>query len=363
MAGRDTMKRLVIHILMVVLVLMPGPALDACTTFCLDDGEHLLFGRNYDWSIGVGLVMVNKTGLCKTALIQPFDAPVQWTSRYGSVTFNQYGRELPMGGMNEAGLVVECMWLQGTEYPERDERPALRELSWIQYQLDNFDSVDDIVASDSDLRITPDSAPIHFLACDRTGKAAVIEFLEGKMVAHRAEDLPFKALANSTYEKSLGYLRSLGEKDLPPGSKSSLDRFSMAARGTTEFSKEEHGEAFDHAFKILEDVSQGEFTRWSVVYDVQNRSIRFRTCDAPGIKRIDLKSFDFSCETPCICLDIDSDLTGDVQAQFVDCTKAINEKLIQESWKKTSFLKDTPEFLLKMVINHPYTFKPAKKKK
>jgi choloylglycine hydrolase len=26
-----------------------------------------------------------------------------WTSRYGSITFNQYGREFPSGGINEKG--------------------------------------------------------------------------------------------------------------------------------------------------------------------------------------------------------------------------------------------------------------------
>ena len=35
--------------------------------------------------------------------------PASWVSKYGSVTFNQYGRELPTGGMNEAGLVVETI--------------------------------------------------------------------------------------------------------------------------------------------------------------------------------------------------------------------------------------------------------------
>jgi penicillin V acylase-like amidase (Ntn superfamily) len=30
------------------------------------------------------------------------------------VTFNQYGRNFPSGGMNEAGLVIELMWLEGS---------------------------------------------------------------------------------------------------------------------------------------------------------------------------------------------------------------------------------------------------------
>ena len=79
-----------------------------------------------------------------------------------------------MGGMNETGLVVEVMWLQGTKYPARDERPALRELSWVQYQLDNCCTIGEVIATDSKIRITGDSAPIHYLVCDTSGNAAVL---------------------------------------------------------------------------------------------------------------------------------------------------------------------------------------------
>src|SRR5947209_2630334 len=34
----------------------------ACTTFCLVGKGEVLFGRNYDWTIGDALVLVNKRG-------------------------------------------------------------------------------------------------------------------------------------------------------------------------------------------------------------------------------------------------------------------------------------------------------------
>ena len=61
----------------------------ACTTFCYADGGTLVFGRNYDWNIGDGMVLVNKRSVTKRALVDP--APAAWTSKYGSITFNQYG--------------------------------------------------------------------------------------------------------------------------------------------------------------------------------------------------------------------------------------------------------------------------------
>ena len=44
--------------------------------------------------------------------------------------------------MNEKGLVVELMWLDGTTYPQPDERPSVGVLQWIQYQLDNYSTIE-----------------------------------------------------------------------------------------------------------------------------------------------------------------------------------------------------------------------------
>jgi penicillin V acylase-like amidase (Ntn superfamily) len=52
----------------------------------------------------------------ETATVGESPNPAKWVSRYGSVTFNQYGCENPTGGMNEAGLVVEQMWLDESAY-------------------------------------------------------------------------------------------------------------------------------------------------------------------------------------------------------------------------------------------------------
>ena len=102
---------------------MTVPA-DACTTFCLRDDGRILFGKNYDWNVGDGLLVVNQRGIARQADM-PDDRPASWVSRYGSVTFNQYGRDFPSGGMNEAGLVIELMWLEGSRYPAPDQRPAV----------------------------------------------------------------------------------------------------------------------------------------------------------------------------------------------------------------------------------------------
>ncbi len=362
------MKRSFIRTLIAVSLVqffMLGSSPYACTTFCIDDGKELVFGRNYDFDIGVGLVIVNKRELSKTALTSPTEVQARWVSKFGSVTFNQSMAESsPPGEMNEQGLVVEQMWLEESEYPARDERPALTSLTWIQYQLDTCETVDDVIATDSELRIIQNDAPLHFLISDRTGQAAVIEFIDGNMVVRTAKQLPYRALANSTYETSLSYLKSCkgfgGEKVIADNSTDSLDRFVRAVRGIEQYTEGEQGDAITQAFKILEEVSLGETTRWSIVYDVKTLAVQFKTGKSPKIKRLNLKDFDFNCNAPCRVLDIDCDVTGDVHARFIDYTTEVKKKLIDDSWKNTAWLKDTPHVILNMVASHPDRFTPVK---
>ncbi|MBD0298152.1 MAG: hypothetical protein ICV84_23645, partial [Flavisolibacter sp.] len=67
----------------------------ACSTFLLSKNGHYVFGRNYDWVTGNGMVMVNKRGLQKTSFNADRGKEINWTSACGSITFNQYGKEFP----------------------------------------------------------------------------------------------------------------------------------------------------------------------------------------------------------------------------------------------------------------------------
>src|SRR5688572_12628309 len=153
----------------------------ACTTFFINKNGQMVFGRNYDWITDAGMVCTNLRGLSKVSLQTENGKAISWVSGYGSITFNQYGKEFPHGGMNERGLVVELMWLQETQYPESDDRASINVLQWIQYQLDNCANIGEVIATDKKLRIDPAAgAPLHFLVADGSGKAATIEFIDGK---------------------------------------------------------------------------------------------------------------------------------------------------------------------------------------
>jgi penicillin V acylase-like amidase (Ntn superfamily) len=174
-----------------------------CTSLCLDNGDHCVFATNLDHDdVKDSQVFVNKRGVLKTGWEPSTTGEyARWISKYGSVTFNQAGYQLAWGGMNEAGLMISTMSLGETLEPDPDERPALPSALWVQYLLDNYRMVEEAIASEALVRV--EDARDHYLICDQTGACAVIEFLDGMMVAFTGSTLPVKALANSTYKESL----------------------------------------------------------------------------------------------------------------------------------------------------------------
>jgi choloylglycine hydrolase len=343
---------------MAAVVFAAGSSL-ACSTFCLDVTGGPVFGKNYDWDVPDGMVVVNKRNVTKTALTAASVNPARWTSKYGSVTFNQYGREMPCGGMNEAGLVVELMWLDEAEYPPEDERPHLDNLQWIQYHLDRSSSIEEVIAGDADVRISGGgTAALHFLVADSTGACAAIEYLGGELTVHTGDSMPAPVLTNDTYENSRSYLaahRGFGGDRPVPSSSRSLDRFVRAAAAVSEFETEAGDNPVDYGFGVLNSVSQGAHTQWSIVYELAGRRVWYRTQGNRDIRMIDMTRLDFSCDSPVLVLDIDAGEAGDVTGSLERYTYETNRALVGRAFSKTSFLTDTPASVLDLLSRYPET--------
>lgn len=340
--------------LLTVVVFTAGTAF-ACTSFVLRDGDRAVFGKNLDWFAGAGIITVNQRGLAKTAMPSLHGDPAQWVSRYGSVVFNHAGKELAMGGMNEAGLIVENMWLEDTEYPEPDERPVLAGAQWIQYQLDSHATVAEVIASDSLVRISPTSVPVHFLILDGSGESSVIEFLDGKMVSYRGKKLPTEALTNNTYKQSMRCLMSHGVA----GDNLSLRNFVDAATMVYAFEGGEGDTLVGYAFDILDEVNThvrpGHFTRWSTVYDMANRRIYFRTNESPAVKYIDFEDLDFECGSRLVAIDVHTEEPGRVNERMIDYTTGLNRSLVLETFEDfaENGLMDLPDSALTYIAEYP----------
>ena len=341
------MKRLVLAATVAVTVMASlEDALHACSTFCIHLGGRKFFGRNYDFEIGDGMVTINPSGLRKAGFL---DGGPQWTSRFGSITFNQFGRDNPMGGMNEASLVVELMWLEDTEYPPADARFPLGVLEWIQYQLDTAATVGEVLQSDKQVRIGG-GAPLHYLVSDASGRAATIEFLQGKLVAHTDDTLPVRVLTNSTYQESLGYFDS--KKGKPPNGSGSKERFARAAVTLDSLRASGTGKPVDALFDVLDSVAQPS-TRWSIVYDQSKRIIHFRT-DVHRLPRyVVMDAVAFGCANGAKLLDIDTRVEGDVTGKFKPYSTAANLAFITRTYAGSSVTRRTPVTEIAAVAAQP----------
>ncbi len=339
----------------VALLALVAPSAIACTTFLFPDGEDLVFGRNYDWSLDRGYLIANKRDIAKTAMTSHY--PAKWVSRFGSITFNQFGREFPLGGINEAGLVVEVMWLEATEYPDPGSLATVTELQWVQYQLDNFATVREVVEGLA--RVTVDgTAPIHYLVADATGDCAAVEFLGGEPVVHTAKGIPAQVLANSTYDESYAFLDSilgLGEDARVPDGTGSRERFARAAMLMRARPRYQHVPLVDHAFAILAGVSAGTRTKWSVVYDIPARRIWFRTLANQQLRYVDLADFECSGTTPVEMLDLNARHSGDLSPHFTDYSPEANHDLVFDVYRNLGFIGDLPDETLEAIARYPET--------
>lgn len=249
--------------------------------------ENKVVAKNFDWPLAKGELMVRPVGAVKQAL----RSEKTWVSRYGSVTFNQYGPDLPVGGMNTEGLVIEALILGETQYPavSAEERKfAMNEAEFMQYILDNFRSVDEALTFVPQAKIVKAYVPIHYFLCDPSNNCAVIEFIKGKAVVHRGNEMNPAVLTNLDYR----ILRDTYLNDLPYGQDSlgSHARFKAIAKfEPKDFSK----------MSMLQKLNQAKIknaTVWQILYSVDERSIDLLHIFSSVPVSVKFAGIDFGCK-------------------------------------------------------------------
>ena len=312
----------------------------ACSTIMLRREGILLTGHNLDESTDFeGFICVNKRDYYKVgstwgalkSYSKYLPYSFNWISKYGSITWSGQGRDLPDAGVNEAGLVIEEMSLANHPYPPVGIRPRLFQMQWIQYHLDTYSTVEQVIRSAS--LILPDGWPWHFFVADRSGSCATLEYIENRLVVHTGQTLPVTALCNSTYQEELTKLnryKGFGGKKAIGLNDNTIPRFVRAAHMLNAYDPQAHSSAVDYVFDILENLSSN-LTRRSYVIDLVNEVVYFRTGSNPRIRHFSLKSFDFTCDTPVQILDLNARFSGDVTDKFRLYTSEANRR-IAESW-------------------------------
>lgn len=333
-----------------IFILLSGTAFP-CTIFSLyPDGQNWV-GRTFDWSYGHALVFTNKRNVSKKSVkLLPTDVESRWVSKYGSVTFNQFGREFPNGGMNEEGLLIEALELEESIFPPASQTPSFNELQFIQYVLDNFKSTEEVLSGIEGLRLSPVGSKLHYFVCDST-KCMTIEFIDGKLKTHSGSELPISGLANNTYAASAEYAKQFetfgGTTPVVQESKHSLDRF-VRSNYKAKFINDSP-DKIETLFSILDDVG-GVNNRWQIIYNQNDKLITFRTkAQLDKIRSIDLKAIDFNCSQSSQYFDVDSAVTGPLNAELKMFDAAANYGLI----KKSVEMQRLPAALADRLAHYP----------
>lgn len=271
-----------------------------CTTFSLVENSHLIFARNLDVDYEPGIIFINPRDISKTAYFskKSNETPVKWISKYGSITFNQISRDIPHGGMNDEGLVVEHLFLKESCYPKKDSRPSLISHQWTQYVLDNCRSVEEAIEIEKKVRISDIEYkfPIHFHLMDGAGDRAIFEFIDGETFIYHYENYILPVLANNSYQESLYYLTDKSKNNydgtVPEFATESLDRFLKVSDQIKKYSHSDNVNMIDYCFSTLDLVRNS--TMWQIVYDISNMEIHYRTKSNANLRKISFNNLNFS---------------------------------------------------------------------
>ncbi len=321
--------------------LMPLAFLGCTRAVYLGLDDTIVTTRSMDWKSDMGTNLwafprgVKRDGAAG-------ENAIQWTSKYGSVV--AAGFDLAStDGMNEAGLVANLLYLVESEYvspTSNDPRQPLSVSIWLQYVLDNYETVAEAVEN---LRqepfyvipvMTPDGQPgqVHLAIADSTGDSAIFEYVSGKLVIHHSRE--FQVMTNSpVYEQQIAlnnYWEQIGGLTMLPGTNRAVDRFVRASFYINAIPKTaDIKEAIASAFSVIRNASvplgistPGQpnisSTLWRTVSDHKNKRYFFESTRSPNVFWVDLTDLNFSEGSPTKKLTLTGDtfFVGNVATEF-----------------------------------------------
>lgn len=319
----------------------------ACTEFQIGQKNQVFVGRNFDFQTKYAAVVINPRGTLNNSRdLLHKDKPLQWVSKYGSVTIDLADKSgkthLPavMSGINEYGLSASTLWLAKSEFPARPAKATLPTSLWPKYFLDNAKTVKDAIQLAKKIIVEPNiykgrgAANLHLFVHDASGDAALMEYLHGQLVIYHGKNLPILATTNSPYHESLQYSKQFKGYDCHASfadETGSLLRFAKIVyflKIMTPF--ESRQQAISYVFQGLDYVASPFSTRadsqtvWSVVFDLADKTLYFRSIDNQQIRIIRLKRLNFSKNQPTKALSINNDLSGYVENKFSVLSDSVN---------------------------------------
>lgn len=278
------------------------------------------------------------------------DGKLEWTSKYGSVVATAFDL-VSVDGMNEKGFAGHILWLAESDYGTPGTSDTqLSQGTWLQYYLDNFETVADAVAWTEKTQVqvvqladpTGGKPPaLHLAINDATGDSAIIEYVDGKPRVYHSRE--YKVMTNSpTFDQQLELAKQYtglgGDKPIP-GSTLASDRFARASYYVSRLTQPKTQlEAMAAMLSVIRNAAQpfrepdpgkpdASQTIWQVVLDLTNRRYMFESTTRPNIVWVDFEDLDFTEGSPELKLDLVSKLSlegglaGNVSSKFEEVGK------------------------------------------
>ncbi|VEG91130.1 linear amide C-N hydrolase [Legionella spiritensis] len=315
------------------------------------DNNLVITGRNMDWKEDMSTnLYVFPAAIPRSGAVTC--NPVQWISKYGSVVSVSYEAG-SSDGMNEKGLVANLLYLVESSYPTPvTSRPNLAISMWLQYVLDNFANVKDVVQalSNETFNVIPvtlpngDLSPLHLSVSDSSGDSAIFEYISGKLCIHH--DKNYKVMTNSpTFDQQIAlndYWKQIGGLTFLPGTNRASDRFvrtsflldAIPKTIAPQYIKAVPKQSFQYqaiaeVLSLMRAVSVPlgittpeqpniSSTIWRTVSDQTNLIYYFDSATRPNIFWVDFRNIDFHSDAPIKKLTIQNGeiYAGEVSSDF-----------------------------------------------
>lgn len=240
----------------------------ACSLFAaLGQPGDLLFGRNFDWEFSPALLLFTDPpdGYASVSIvdltflgINPDTAAALTGLPLAQRKALLSAPSMPFDGMNEYGLTIAMAAVpessaNGAGYDPA--KPTIGSIGIIRQILDHARNVEEAVKQFEQYNIDfAGGPPIHYLIADPSGKAALIELYDGKLVV-LPNDKPWHLATN--------HLRCITKSDGGCPRYHTLSGQLAAANGQIDERA---------AMRLLSEVAQSS-TQWSVVYNMSSGDV------------------------------------------------------------------------------------------
>jgi hypothetical protein len=234
-----------------------------CTCFsAFGKGDTPLFGRNFDWRYQAALLLFTDppNAFASVSMVDIHYCGYDLNPDLSTLKSREALLDtpfMPFDGLNEKGVAIGIMAVPYVELPNDPQKKTLSDLSFVRLVLDYAENTEHAISLIQQYNISMNEVPLHFLIADKTGKSALVEFVNNKMQVMYNQEA-FQVSTNFIVSNTLSNV--LGK----------CWRYDKSYQTLLEKSGQiSSAEAKD----ILQGVSQSN-TMWSTVYNLKSGDIQ-----------------------------------------------------------------------------------------